>query len=42
MIESQQKKVKKSHRQFGHASSDNLIALLKNAKIYDKSLFQIV
>ena len=41
-LESKQKKVKKLHRQFGHASSNNLIALLKNGKIYDKSLFQIV
>ena len=39
-LESKQKKVKKLH--FGHASSNNLIILLKNAKIYDKSLFQIV
>ena len=34
--------MKKLHRQFGHASSNNLFALLKNAKIYDKSLFQIL
>ena len=41
-LESKQKKVKKLHGQFGHASSNNLITLLKNAKIYTKSLFQIV
>ena len=41
-LESKQKKVKKLHRQFGHASSSNLTTLLKNAKIYTKSLFQIV
>ena len=41
-LESKQKKVKKLHREFGHASSNNLITLLKNEKYILKVCFKLL